>query len=196
MANYWQGGKVTGREVNFAFRAEPGTRIVRIGDVHLPERFMAQATLPAEGLAVTLGLVLEDGHPVADMVQVERFAGQPAITKSTLRTVEVEELTWLATMNVTHYVAQELGEHPGSTWPDVVAGSLTARRPHRLTDDHLREVAEVYKRAVTDGEAVTAAVVEHFGGEDVLPVDTASKWIKRARERGFLPKTKRGRVKA
>jgi hypothetical protein len=63
-------------------------------------------------------------------------------------------------------------------------------RGRDLGDDHYREVAAVYAQAMQEGRPPTKAVQEHFTVEK----STAAKKVARARERGFLPKTTRGRV--
>ena len=64
------------------------------------------------------------------------------------------------------------------------------RRGRDLGDDHYREVAAVYAQAVQAGLSPTVAVAEHFTVEKT----SAAKKVSRARARGFLPKTTRGRV--
>lgn len=59
-----------------------------------------------------------------------------------------------------------------------------------LGDDHYRSVAETYAQAVKTGHPPTAAVAERF----TISKSAAAKQVARARERGFLPKTSRGRV--
>lgn len=59
-----------------------------------------------------------------------------------------------------------------------------------LGDDHYREVASIYAKAVTDKKPPTAAVADHF----TVSKSAAAKKVARARERGFLPPTTRGRV--
>lgn len=59
-----------------------------------------------------------------------------------------------------------------------------------LGDSHYRDVAATYREAVKAGAAPTAAVAERF----TLSKSAAAKQVARARERGFLPKTSRGRV--
>lgn len=66
----------------------------------------------------------------------------------------------------------------------------STRRGRDLGDDRYREVAEVYAQAVQEGRSPTKAVADHFTVEK----STAAKRVARARERGFLPKTSRGRV--
>ena len=51
------------------------------------------------------------------------------------------------------------------------------------SDDHLREVARVYKQAHESRLTIQQAVAKHFG----ISVSTAAKQIMHARARGYLP---------
>jgi hypothetical protein len=70
----------------------------------------------------------------------------------------------------------------------VIKAELT---PHGrdLGDAHYAEVARIYRLAAGTG-APTRAVAEHF----TIDKSTAAKQVARARARGFLPPTTRGRV--
>ena len=59
-----------------------------------------------------------------------------------------------------------------------------------LGADHYATVAKVYSEAVRTGAAPTKAVADAF----TLSRSAAAKQVARARERGFLPRTTRGRV--
>jgi len=68
------------------------------------------------------------------------------------------------------------------------------RRPREyreMTDEKLRLVAEVY-RANINKRAPTQAVAKHFAVGNRM----ASTYVTKAREKGFLPKTKRGKKQA
>ncbi|WJD99733.1 hypothetical protein [Streptomyces antimycoticus] len=56
------------------------------------------------------------------------------------------------------------------------------RKRHRLTPQHLEEVAHVYLDAASQGEPPTMAVAEHFG----VAHSTAAKWVGKARASGML----------
>ncbi|MCU1591668.1 MAG: hypothetical protein JWP11_2924 [Frankiales bacterium] len=73
---------------------------------------------------------------------------------------------------------------------DLRAALDSGRRGRDLGDDHYREVAAIYAQALRDGRSPTKAVQEHYTVEK----STAAKKVARARERGFLPKTTRGRI--
>lgn len=68
-----------------------------------------------------------------------------------------------------------------------------ARRPRRgspITDENLRAVAELYRRALSEGDPPTKTVCEEFHVQRA----TASRWIAKARERGLLGPASPGRA--
>lgn len=72
----------------------------------------------------------------------------------------------------------------------VVDRLRSPERGRGLGDDHYQAVAEVYRLAVAEGVPPTKAVAEHF----TVSKSAAAKKVSRARERGLLPPTTRGRV--
>ena len=58
------------------------------------------------------------------------------------------------------------------------------------TDEALYAVAAVYRRALMVGEPPTKAVVDGLG----LARSTAGRWVMKAREKGFLGKTTKGKA--
>lgn len=66
----------------------------------------------------------------------------------------------------------------------------SGRKGRDLGDDHYREVAAIYAEALQADRPPTKAVQEHYTVEK----SSAAKKVARARERGFLPKTTRGRA--
>ncbi len=89
-----------------------------------------------------------------------------------------------------HAVAQARLQTVVERTSDLRVALDSGRRGRDLGDEHYREVAVVYARALQEGRRPTKAVQEHFTVEK----STAAKKVARARERGFLPKTTRGRV--
>lgn len=126
----------------------------------------------------------------------------PAIDSKLLRTLPVGSiLTDLrATLNA------QLNREPAAHWPREWRESLDAwktanaeevsafadkpRGGRDLGDEHYRRVAEIYASAAQRGEPPTKAVAEAL----VIAKSSAAKQVARARERGFLPPTSRGRV--
>jgi len=83
--------------------------------------------------------------------------------------------------------ADELGEVEFSHAHEVVKSARSQAR-RTVTDELLRQVAEVYRANLKDrpGEAVRAAFWVH--------PRTAARYIRAARDKGFLPDTTRGKV--
>ncbi len=131
----------------------------------------ADQELPAIGSAMMRGL------PVGALLResLERLADvleKPTPEGASAEWVE-QYAQWRADM---HEVRQAVREGPDN--------------PRRLGDEHYRRVADVYKAAVRSGEPPTAAVAEAL----TVSKSAAAKQVARARERGFLPRTSRGRV--
>jgi hypothetical protein len=72
---------------------------------------------------------------------------------------------------------------------EAIEQTRTARRTKtKITDDLLREVADVYRASVSDKP--TAAVAEYLD----RPHRTAALYVRRARDRGFLGEAIKGRA--
>lgn len=111
--------------------------------------------LPVSRL-VTNAAVLAASSPMAG--RPEKVPGKPGITKVVPLTADEAEQT------------TEL---------------LHRREPRRglpITDEHLDEVAKVYRDALGAGARPTKAVMAAFHAKR----PTASKWVRAARDRGFL----------
>jgi hypothetical protein len=65
----------------------------------------------------------------------------------------------------------------------------TATRRNRITDEHLERVAHVYRRAIAERRPPKKAVREAWHVSEA----TAGRYIMRARERGYLGNTRRGK---
>jgi hypothetical protein len=61
-------------------------------------------------------------------------------------------------------------------------GARLPRRGSPVTEEHLREVAEEYKRVLADGGPPTKTIQMKWH----VTRPTASRWVAKARERGFL----------
>lgn len=94
-------------------------------------------------------------------------------------------------LDVAKWVASPRGESLGSA-AQTYAGRLvgTGTRRQRYTESHYREVAQVYRSAYRASMRPTQAVARHFGATD----SAAAKWVAKARELGYLPKTTAGRA--
>lgn len=124
--------------------------------------------------------------PVGELVETTRTALQGVLTETLAGAVQ-----HLVELQPAHRaVAEARLQNWTEQTQDLREALDSGRRGRDLGDDHYREVAAVYAQALQDGRPPTKAVQEHFTVEK----STAAKKVARARERGFLPKTTRGRV--
>lgn len=183
----------------------------------LPRHFDATIIAPSIPYRATL-TILVDGRRPPRCVSLELgmrqvvnegeavYDGPHAITSEGLRKVPVKSLMDLAIRAATHTVDDE---HDGEglspnevralfAAPDALASQIAAGDTPRTTqgvqidDDHYRRVAEVYQQAVAVG-APPRPEIAKWG---TCSESTASKWIRGARDRGFLPPTTQGRASA
>lgn len=157
------------------------------------------------GHALELEVAVDErGVPRCRSFTVRAHDNGPEVTGETLRRLPVRTLVRDATARV---AAQwRLSEAQGEDMRLVPASPSEgletyralledARRPRRgspITDDHLRQVADLYRTALARGDAPTQTVADSM---HVVP-STAGRWVKRARERGFLGPTTPGRASA
>lgn len=130
---------------------------------------------------VTYKFEMLDGVPRCVSVMLGSPPGLDELTAQDLRKVQIENalaafLDFFAGTN-TQY------PHIYATSRQAGIDLLRKRRRHAVTEDVLREVAEIYEGNI-DG-APTQAVAAHFGVE----LRTASQRVKRAREAGFITQT-------
>lgn len=107
-----------------------------------------------------------EGDPVAGLE--EHFAAHPHPSKA---------------VRLSYAEAMPAAPEPGEQPPPL-------RRPQRITDDFLREVAAQYRWLSTAGELPGPAMAEQTGA----PVRTVQRWVYDARKRGFLPPGRPGRA--
>lgn len=202
---------------------ERHTDFVRIGTgLAVARRFIAEVTPADESLPICKLRVLVEDRPICVALQCERRPGGAPLTSALLRRLPlaqyVREVTTHESFRYTHDEAErklwasgrtvlsfELDGRPAWGAPRPPGRSLaddaeerraavrlmSRRQPRRgipITDDDLREVAEVYRAHEVTGRP-TAAVMEHHN----VARATASRWIARARERGYLGAAFRGR---
>lgn len=143
-----------------------------------------------------LGEQYSDDHPDAPPVELPRLDGQllRSLPMGGILDALREQMRLMLTQERDQSGWPEEWRRSFAQWQQETAADRDAfesgRRGRDLGDDHYREVAEVYARAVQDGRPPTAAVADHF----TVQKSSAAKKVARARERGFLPKTSRGRV--
>lgn len=135
---------------------------------------------------VTLSLRCLDGHPALVGVAVGTLPGDLPVelSASYLHDLPVARLTEIAV----HAVAASFADPRAGAWrgdpEQAAAAALRARRRHAMTDELLKDVAQIVR---SHPDAPTAAV------QDLMHVSyrTAGRWVAEARGRGFLPPVSR-----
>lgn len=127
---------------------------------------------------------------------VRPLDGQP-ITGARLRDIPVGRLLRIASAESRSFVAYAGDGVFVPPTPDErrAAYQGEGRRPRqgsRITDEHLEEVASVYRAALERDEPPTVAVMEEW----CVVRSAASRWIAAARAHGFLGPAQHGRASA
>ena len=186
--------------------------LMRISEQYaLPARFEATVTPDSANHPVShLRVVIEGGRPVCDALTLERQPGGPPVSGDSLRRVPVAEYVSRAVDQVGYWIVERQSvpefTFEGDTMPVVPASipygdthvaiplggvgrtaeyKAAVRAPRikgGVNSEMLREVADVYKRAHGKRQPPTQAVMTEW---DVTRA-TASRWVRRAREHGFL----------
>jgi hypothetical protein len=171
-------------------------RPVDIGHgVDIPERFIARFIVKGDH-TVEMEIGVEEGAPVCNVVKVIRHPGRPSLTGHELRRFPLGD--WVTYACSRFGVGNQGGiATTGAKWQseqyrsDIERVVRRSRRRNRVRDDFLRDVARVY-RANADSAPVDA-VRDAFGP---IAYSTAARYVKLARDRGFLPQTSAGKVTA
>lgn len=129
--------------------------------------------------------VRDAGDPelVSELMGVDRTEAQRMLSAATPGP-ETPDPAWIDAWAALHM------ELSGGAFP--TPPRVPIRRPRRrnsVTDDHLREVADTYRRALAAGAPPTKEVAERMGASH----STAARWVKMARDKGFLGATSPGR---
>jgi hypothetical protein len=163
--------------------------------VMLPEQFIARFIVKNDH-TVEMEIATVDGQPVCNSVRVIRYPGRPSLTGRELRRFPLSD--WVAFACSMVGVGNQGGvPTTGAEWTsedyraDVERVVRRSRRRNTVTDDFLRDVARVY-RANADSAPVET-VRETYGP---VGYSTAARSVTLARDRGFLPPTTAGKVRA
>jgi hypothetical protein len=151
---------------------------VSIGDVPFWETIKVTVTnhrdLPAD---VELVATMRRGHYEVDKLVCSRKHNGPEITGELIRSLPVARLLQEGAIKANSFQAS----------PHADAAMIRKQGP---TDESLRVVAQVYRLALAVRDDPTAAVASGLR----LPRPTASRWVKTARQRGFLGPTEERRA--
>jgi hypothetical protein len=166
--------------------------------VMLPEQFIARF-IRKDDHTVEMDIATLDGAPVCNALRVFRHPDRPSLSGHELRRFPIAEWVRYACSMVG--VGNQGGVQTTSEeWQteayraDVERVVPQARRRSRntITDEFLREVARTY-RANADSAPIDV-IREVHGQGGYVAYGTAARWVRLARERGFLPPTTQGRV--
>jgi hypothetical protein len=163
----------------------------------IPARFTT--TIDGDWLPyrVELDLAVNDDEVSCSAVKLEaREDGEP-VTARGMRGIPLGECIRLATASALRPTRHEAGQvvvdllGPRAERRDNMAEQeLASRGPQRrMSEDWLREAAEIYSSA----EEKPTQAVERLHSQAPISYSTAARWVMQARQRGFLPPTKRGR---
>jgi hypothetical protein len=162
--------------------------------VLLPEQFTARFR-GKDDHTVEMEIAVIEGVPVCNEVRVIRHSDRPSLTGREISRLPLSDwvrfacsMVGVGNQGAVRTTTAEWGTE--SYRSDIEGVVRRSRRRNTVTDDFLRDVARIYK------ENADAAPIEAI--RDAYPAahSTAARWVKQARDRGLLPKTTRGKVRA
>ncbi len=159
---------------------------VELGDgVSVPGQYRAKWELPSKHV-VEIVVAFERGVPVVNSITVERAEGLPSLSGTELRQIPIAHIVEEAARRLAMVTTLTADGGSFITFPakgrrqaKADAQVRPAMRRRTITPDLLRDVARIYR---SNPSEPTAAVRDAF---EVSPA-TASRWVERAREDGFL----------
>lgn len=157
-----------------------------------------------EGAEVEFDVVIDDrGTPQCRRLEVRTEDG--SVGGEMLRRIPVARLLRMAVTAAARKLEPKREGEPDPDEPwvrdmpstermefyrDYAKGARAPRRGSLLTDENLRQVAELYRAAIKRGDPPTQMVAEAMH----VARSTAARWVGKARERGFLGPSMRGRA--
>lgn len=180
---------------------ESGTWVKLDDSREMPSEFVA-VFQPRKGVDepfVEMHFAVIDGVPQCRVISISAIKGKRELRASDLRALPVEVIL----ENVAAQIAEEITrDERGNVVKAVkrpyveewMRGGISAVRSARrqgkrkVTDDLLREVAQIYRENVNDSP--TLAIAAHFGVAD----RTARLYVRRARDAGFLGESIKGKA--
>lgn len=170
----------------------PVQRLRGSPDLELPGAWKLRVNAPSLPYLIHLQIEMEEGNPVCRTFTCEQRPGGEPVATTALRRIPVDRLITDSIIGLGLFTTSKRGTNGTITRRparmDEVAAETALRRAgriHRLTLDHLREVAAVHNAG---GSARDEAVRARW---NVLP-RTARRWVAAARHEGFLePSTRR-----
>jgi hypothetical protein len=161
--------------------------LIALGIYQVPEELFLLVNQPERPLFVAVVRVRARRGPTLTAVGIGQREGDDApITSTDLRHANLGDAVRKALLLAT---AAPPGSFLGDEVVAIADAGFAPRRGRRLTDERLEEVARTYRDAVARGTPPIESIKAQFAP---LPHSTAQRWVKRARERGFLGPAIRG----
>lgn len=164
-----------------------------IGGVEVPE-WVSQRRHGKGNPDMFVKAAVRDGSPQVVELSFICQPGQSEVRPKHLRELDLEQLA--KDLYAFEVLDADLDDGP-LAWETAsraankfIQRQRLPRDYRRIDDAHLQEVAEVYRANFSS--APTQAVAKHFGVKDRM----AATYVKKARDRGLLPQTKRGKKQA
>jgi hypothetical protein len=181
----------------------------------LPARFKVEIKGSSAPYTVVLEMEVKNGRPECVSMLLHRleeirsmgrtpglefnlvWRQENQLSSLGLRKVRVEHLIRRATLAALHQTAAGRSKRAAplrlDEWAALYAADSVPDSPpagQRLSDEHYRKVAEVYRTAAKEGPEPTNAVKAHFQ----VSRSTAGRWVVEARARHILGPTVPGRA--
>jgi len=168
--------------------SKEGVDWTQIGEARLPGPFTAVFEFP-EDHRVELDIVVKEESPTCEAIRVQRNPARPPLSGAELRRLPIHNWVTMATAQAALTPSKEsrgAWSPPSEEEARQLWGQVEERVSRRtMTDDHLREVATEYREALKHDERGPR---EAIGDKYRVAPSTAARYIKLARDRGFLGK--------
>jgi hypothetical protein len=150
--------------------------------LYLQNEYAVEVDDPRCPVLLEIHVEVIDGRPECVELRCRQRPGGPPVSSERLRQVALRRYLRESTRLYSDLVLPELVQATGTGDELILARAEqeSRRRAQPITDEHLAEVAEVYSAA---GSKPTQAVLHRFH----VSRPTASRWVRLARDRGFLP---------
>jgi hypothetical protein len=163
----------------------PRSFTVRLVDLENRGPILADAGAPE----IVLTFEVRKGHHECRKVCIRSVESGREVTASDLTDIRIDDALEMGLRDIFRgSTGDEASENARGFEAARAARDARAARRIKITDALLHEVASVYRANVNDKP--TEAVAEHFGRQH----RTATHYIKRARERGFLGPAIKGKA--
>lgn len=160
--------------------------------LHVPQRFSASFDFDSIPYVVKMEIAVQGGIGRCRSLTCEpkkRRDAASEITSEELRRIPVARLLrwglWLAALEQDPDLRGS--ENVTDLASSIESALVEGRSYFSMNDDHLRVVAEIYRAAATaTPDAMSPAPVKALAEHFEISRSTATRWVRLARERGFL----------